>query len=120
MERLLGYVVTGWIIIVCAKIFIFWGMEKLLKPKTPTKKTKLMISRAEATSKMFNQLLKAKKLDINTINSISKILKAYAGNKKYNTNIHLIYSVLKYDAIRNQDLANIQFLLDCAKCRKAK
>lgn len=120
MERLFNYLIAGCIIISAAKIFIYWIIQKLLHPKAPDKRTKLMNSRAEATSKMFNTLLKSKKLDYPSINSIYKILKRYAGNKRYNNNIHLIYSTLKHSAIRNQDLAQIQFILDCAKCRKAK
>lgn len=117
MEKLFTLFITGWLVFVAAKVLIFWLTQKLLHPKTPSKRTKTMDARAIYTSKLFNELLKNKKLDYPSVNSIYKILKKYASNKKYKNNIHLIYSTLKHACIKNQDLANIQLILDCAKAR---
>lgn len=120
MEKLFYYLITGWIIVAAVKTFIFWATKKLLTSKDPTKRTKLMDSRSEYTSKLFNELLKNKKLDYHTIDSIYKILKKYAKDKEFNNNIHLIYSTLKHSPIKNQDLANIQLILDSARVRCKK
>lgn len=117
MEKLFYWLITGWILIAAAKVLIYWLIQKVLRNKTPDKRTKLMNSRAEYTSQLFNQCLKSKKLDYSSINSIYNILKKYAQDKKYNNNIHLIYSTLKHSAICNQDLANIQLILDSAKVK---
>ena len=109
MEKLFYYLVAGTIAIPVIKVIIFWGTQKLLNSKREVKR---MDAASTRLSNYFNKLLKAKALCYDDINSIYRILKKYAGGKKYNNNIHLIYSVLKHEAVRRQDLGNIEVMLD--------
>ena len=115
MEKLFYYLIAGTIAIPVAKVIIFWGTQKLLNSK---RKVKRMDAASIRLSKYFNKLLKAKALCYDDINSIYRILKKYAGGKKYNNNIHLIYSVLKHEAVRRQDLGNIEVMLDSIARKK--
>ena len=115
MEKLFTYLLAGTIAIPVAKVFIFWITQKLLNSK---RKVKRMDAASIRLSKYFNKLLKAKALCYDDINSIYRILKKYAGGKKYNNNIHLIYSVLKHEAVRRQDLGNIEVMLDSIARKK--
>ena len=115
MEKLFYYLVAGTIAIPVIKVIIFWGTQKLLNSK---RKVKRMDAASIRLSKYFNKLLKAKALCYDDINSIYRILKKYAGGKKYNNNIHLIYSVLKHEAVRRQDLGNIEVMLDSIARKK--
>ena len=115
MEKLFYYLVAGTIAIQVAKVFIFWITQKLLNSKREVKR---MDAASIRLSSYFNKLLKAKALCYDDINSIYRILKKYAGGKKYNNNIHLIYSVLKHEAVRRQDLGNIEVMLDSIARKK--
>ena len=115
MEKLFYYLVAGTIAIPVIKVIIFWGTQKLLNSKREVKR---MDAASTRLSSYFNKLLKAKALCYDDINSIYRILKKYAGGKKYNNNIHLIYSVLKHEAVRRQDLGNIEVMLDSIARKK--
>ena len=115
MEKLFYYLVAGTIAIPVIKVIIFWGTQKLLNSKREVKR---MDAASTRLSNYFNKLLKAKALCYDDINSIYRILKKYAGGKKYNNNIHLIYSVLKHEAVRRQDLGNIEVILDSIARKK--
>ena len=115
MEKLFYYLVAGTIAIPVIKVIIFWGTQKLLNSKREVKR---MDAASIRLSSYFNKLLKAKALCYDDINSIYRILKKYAGGKKYNNNIHLIYSVLKHEAVRRQDLGNIEVILDSIARKK--
>ena len=115
MEKLFYYLVAGTIAIPVIKVIIFWGTQKLLNSKREVKR---MDAASIRLSKYFNKLLKAKALCYDDINSIYRILKKYAGGKKYNNNINLIYSVLKHEAVRRQDLGNIEVMLDSIARKK--
>ena len=115
MEKLFYYLVAGTIAIPVIKVIIFWGTQKLLNSKREVKR---MDAASTRLSNYFNKLLKAKALCYDDINSIYRILKKYAGGKKYNNNIHLIYSVLKHEAVRRQDLGNIEVMLDSIARKK--
>ena len=115
MEKLFYYLVAGTIAIPVIKVIIFWGTQKLLNSKREVKR---MDAASIRLSNYFNKLLKAKALCYDDINSIYRILKKYAGGKKYNNNIHLIYSVLKHEAVRRQDLGNIEVMLDSIARKK--
>ena len=115
MEKLFYYLIAGTIAIPVIKVIIFWGTQKLLNSKREVKR---MDAASIRLSSYFNKLLKAKALCYDDINSIYRILKKYAGGKKYNNNIHLIYSVLKHEAVRRQDLGNIEVILDSIARKK--
>ena len=115
MEKLFYYLVAGTIAIPVVKVLIFWITQKLLHSD---KKAERMDAASIRLSSYFNKLLKAKALCYDDINSIYRILKKYAGGKKYNNNIHLIYSVLKHEAVRRQDLGNIEVMLDSIARKK--
>ena len=115
MEKLFYYLLAGTIAIPVIKVIIFWGTQKLLNSKREVKR---MDAASIRLSSYFNKLLKAKALCYDDINSIYRILKKYAGGKKYNNNIHLIYSVLKHEAVRRQDLGNIEVMLDSIARKK--
>ena len=115
MEKLFYYLLAGTIAIPVIKVIIFWGTQKLLNSKREVKR---MDAASIRLSTYFNKLLKAKALCYDDINSIYRILKKYAGGKKYNNNIHLIYSVLKHEAVRRQDLGNIEVILDSIARKK--
>ena len=115
MEKLFYYLIAATIAIPVIKVFVFWITQKLLNSK---RKVKRMDAASIRLSKYFNKLLKAKALCYDDINSIYRILKKYAGGKKYNNNIHLIYSVLKHEAVRRQDLGNIEVMLDSIARKK--
>ena len=115
MGKLFYYLVAGTIAIPVIKVIIFWGTQKLLNSKREVKR---MDAASIRLSSYFNKLLKAKALCYDDINSIYRILKKYAGGKKYNNNIHLIYSVLKHEAVRRQDLGNIEVILDSIARKK--
>ena len=115
MEKLFTYLLAGTIAIPVIKVIIFWGTQKLLNSKREVKR---MDAASIRLSSYFNKLLKAKALCYDDINSIYRILKKYAGGKKYNNNIHLIYSVLKHEAVRRQDLGNIEVMLDSIARKK--
>ena len=115
MEKLFYYLVAGTIAIPVIKVIIFWGTQKLLNSKREVKR---MDAASIRLSNYFNKLLKSKALCYDDINSIYRILKKYAGGKKYNNNIHLIYSVLKHEAVRRQDLGNIEVMLDSIARKK--
>ena len=115
MEKLFYYLLAGTIAIPVIKVIIFWGTQKLLNSKREVKR---MDAASMRISRYFNKLLKAKALCYDDINSIYRILKKYAGGKKYNNNIHLIYSVLKHEAVRRQDLGNIEVMLDSIARKK--
>ena len=114
MEKLFYYLIAGAIAIPTIKVFIFWSTQKLLQPT----KEKRMDAASMRISRYFNKLLKAHALSYQDINSIYNILKKYAHGKKYNNNIHLIYSVLKHGNIRRQDLANLEIILDSISRKK--
>ena len=115
MEKLFYYLVAGTIAIPVVKVLIFWITQKLLHSD---KKAERMDAASTRISSYFNKLLKAKAMSYSDINSIYNILKKYAHGKKYNNNIHLIYSVLKHEAVRRQDLGNIEVMLDSIARKK--
>ena len=115
MEKLFYYLIAATIAIPVIKVFVFWITQKLLNSKREVKR---MDAASIRLSNYFNKLLKAKALCYDDINSIYRILKKYAGGKKYNNNIHLIYSVLKHEAVRRQDLGNIEVMLDSIARKK--
>ena len=115
MEKLFYYLIAATIAIPVIKVFVFWITQKLLNSKREVKR---MDAASIRLSSYFNKLLKAKALCYDDINSIYRILKKYAGGKKYNNNIHLIYSVLKHEAVRRQDLGNIELILDTIARKK--
>lgn len=115
MEKLFYYLIAATIAIPVIKVFVFWLTQKLLNSKREVKR---MDAASIRLSNYFNKLLKAKALCYDDINSIYRILKKYAGGKKYNNNIHLIYSVLKHEAVRRQDLGNIEVMLDSIARKK--
>ena len=115
MEKLFYYLIAATIAIPVIKVFVFWITQKLLNSKREVKR---MDAASIRLSSYFNKLLKAKALCYDDINSIYRILKKYAGGKKYNNNIHLIYSVLKHEAVRRQDLGNIEVILDSIARKK--
>ena len=115
MEKLFYYLVAGTIAIPVVKVLIFWITQKLLHSD---KKAERMDAASTRISSYFNKLLKAKAMSYSDINSIYNILRKYAHGKKYNNNIHLIYSVLKNEAVRRQDLANLEVMLDSIARKK--
>ena len=115
MEKLFYYLVAGTIAIPVVKVLIFWITQKILHSN---KEIKRMDAASLRISSYFNKLLKAKAMSYSDINSIYNILKKYAHGKKYNNNIHLIYSVLKHEAVRRQDLGNIEVMLDSIARKK--
>ena len=115
MEKLFYYLIAATIAIPVVKVFIFWSTQKIIHSN---KEVKRMDAASLRISSYFNKLLKAHALRYDDINSIYRILKKYAGGKKYNNNIHLIYSVLKHEAVRRQDLGNIEVMLDSIARKK--
>ena len=115
MEKLFYYLVAGTIAIPVVKVLIFWITQKILHSN---KEIKRMDAASLRISSYFNKLLKAHALRYDDINSIYNILRKYAHGKKYNNNIHLIYSVLKHEAVRRQDLGNIEVMLDSIARKK--
>ena len=115
MEKLFYYLIAATIAIPVVKVFIFWSTQKIIHSN---KEVKRMDAASLRISSYFNKLLKAHALRYDDINSIYRILKKYAGGKKYNNNIHLIYSVLKHEAVRRQDLGNIELILDSIARKK--
>ena len=116
MEKLFYYLVAGTIAIPVVKVLIFWITQKILHSNS--KEVKRLDAASMRISSYFNKLLKEKAMSYSDINSIYNILKKYAGGKKYNNNIHLIYSVLKHEAVRRQDLGNIEVMLDSIARKK--
>ena len=94
MEKLFYYLIAATIAIPVIKVFVFWITQKMLQPT----KEKRMDAASMRISRYFNKLLKAHALSYQDINSIYNILKKYS-HGTYNNNIHLIYSVLKHEAI---------------------
>ena len=82
----------------------------------PTKE-KRMDAASMRISRYFNKLLKAHALSYQDINSIYNILKKYS-HGTYNNNIHLIYSVLKHEAISKKHLGDIEVMLDSIARKK--
>ena len=115
MEKLFYYLIAGTIALPVIKVFVFWMIQKLLHSNKDAKRLDAASTRI---SSYFNKLLKAKAMSYSDINSIYNILRKYAGGKKYNNNIHLIYSVLKHEAVRRQDLGNIELILDTIARKK--
>lgn len=115
MEKLFYYLIAAAIGIPVMKVFIFWTTQKILHGD---KKVKRMDAASVRLSEYFNKLLKDKAMSYSDINSIYNILKKYGQGKKYNSNIHLIYSVLKHEAVRRQDLANLEVMLDTIARKK--
>ena len=115
MEKLFYYLLAGTIAIPVIKILVFWMIQKLLHSN---KEVKRMDAASLRISRYFNKLLKAHALKYDDINNICRILKKYSGGKRYNNNIHLIYSVLKHEAVRRQDLANLEVMLDTIARKK--
>ena len=115
MEKLFYYLIAGTIAIPVVKVLIFWITQKILHSN---KEIKRMDAASLRISSYFNKLLKAHALRYDDINSIYNILRKYAHGKKYNNNIHLIYSVLKHEAVRRQDLGNIEVMLDSIARKK--
>ena len=115
MEKLFTYLLAGTIAVPVIKILVFWMIQKLLHSN---KDAKRLDAASIRLSNYFNKLLKAKALCYDDINSIYNILRKYAHGKKYNNNIHLIYSVLKNEAVRRQDLANLEVMLDSIARKK--
>ena len=113
MEKLFYYLVAGTIAIPVAKVFIFWSTQKMLQPT----KEKRMDAASMRISRYFNKLLKAHALSYQDINSIYNILKKYS-HGTYNNNIHLIYSVLKHEAISKKHLGDIEVMLDSIARKK--
>ena len=117
MEKLFYYLIAGAIAIPTIKVFIFWTTQKILHGE---KEVKRLDAASIRISEHFNKLLKAKAMSYGDINSIYSILKKYGQGKKYNSNIHLIYSVLKHESVRRQDLANIEVILDTIAVKHKK
>ena len=115
MEKLFYYLIAATIAIPVVKVFIFWSTQKIIHSN---KEVKRMDAASLRISSYFNKLLKAHALRYDDINSIYNILRKYAHGKKYNNNIHLIYSVLKHEAVRRQDLANLEVMLDTIARKK--
>ena len=114
MEKLFYYLVAGTIAIPVIKVIIFWGTQKLLNSKREVKR---MDAASMRVSRYFNKLLKAHALSYQDINSIYNILKKYS-HGTYNNNIHLIYSVLKHEAISKKHLGDIEVMLDSIARKK--
>ena len=117
MEKLFTYLLAGTIAVPVIKILVFWMIQKLLHSN---KEVKRMDAASIRISEHFNKLLKAKAMSYRDINSIYSILKKYGQGKKYNSNIHLIYSVLKHESVRRQDLANIEVILNTIAVKHKK
>ena len=117
MEKLFYYLIAAAIGISVMKVFIFWTTQKILHGE---KEVKRLDAASIRISEHFNKLLKAKAMSYGDINSIYSILKKYGQGKKYNSNIHLIYSVLKHESVRRQDLANIEVILDTIAVKHKK
>ena len=117
MEKLFYYLIAAAIGIPVMKVFIFWTTQKILHGD---KEVKRMDAASIRISEYFNKLLKDKAISYSDINSIYNILKKYSHGKKYNSNIHLIYSVLKHEAVRRQDLGNIELILDTIAVKHKK
>ena len=113
MEKLFYYLVAGTIAIPVIKVFVFWITQKMLQPT----KEKRMDAASMRISRYFNKLLKAHALSYQDINSIYNILKKYS-HGTYNNNIHLIYSVLKHEAISKKHLGDIEVMLDSIARKK--
>lgn len=120
MEKLFYYFVFGAIGIAALKVLAFHTMQKLLhQPKTNRRSG--IDAEAQRISSYFNALLKQKALKYTDINIIYNILKKYAEGKKYNSNIHLVYSVLKHSkSLPMRELGNIEIVLDTAKRKHKK
>ena len=114
MEKLFYYLVAGTIAIPVIKVFVFWMIEKLLHSN---KEVKRMDAASLRISRYFNKLLKAHALKYDDINNICRILKKYS-HGTYNNNIHLIYSVLKHEAISKKHLGDIEVMLDSIARKK--
>ena len=113
MEKLFYYLIAGTIAIPVIKVFVFWITQKMLQPT----KEKRMDAASMRISRYFNKLLKAHALSYQDINSIYNILKKYS-HGTYNNNIHLIYSVLKHEAISKKHLGDIEVMLDSIARKK--
>ena len=113
MEKLFYYLVAGTIALPVIKVFVFWITQKMLQPT----KEKRMDAASMRISRYFNKLLKAHALSYQDINSIYNILKKYS-HGTYNNNIHLIYSVLKHEAISKKHLGDIEVMLDSIARKK--
>ena len=114
MEKLFYYLVAGTIALPVIKVFVFWITQKLLHSN---KEVKRMDAASMRISRYFNKLLKAHALSYQDINSIYNILKKYS-HGTYNNNIHLIYSVLKHEAISKKHLGDIEVMLDSIARKK--
>ena len=113
MEKLFYYLIAATIAIPVIKVFVFWITQKMLQPT----KEKRMDAASMRISRYFNKLLKAHALSYQDINSIYNILKKYS-HGTYNNNIHLIYSVLKHEAISKKHLGDIEVMLDSIARKK--
>ena len=113
MEKLFYYLIAGTIALPVIKVFVFWITQKMLQPT----KEKRMDAASMRISRYFNKLLKAHALSYQDINSIYNILKKYS-HGTYNNNIHLIYSVLKHEAISKKHLGDIEVMLDSIARKK--
>ena len=114
MEKLFYYLVAATIALPVIKVFVFWITQKLLHSN---KEVKRMDAASMRISRYFNKLLKAHALSYQDINSIYNILKKYS-HGTYNNNIHLIYSVLKHEAISKKHLGDIEVMLDSIARKK--
>lgn len=114
VEKLFYYLVVGFFGLAFIKIFIYWSLLKL--KERPKKNNTLVKAEAEKVSLMFNKLLKAKALTRADILIIRNILKKYT-TKRYENDCHLIYSVLKHENVRLNDLGSIQVFLESKKIK---
>lgn len=116
MEKLFWYttlLITG---VAAAKIFVFWVIQKILHPEEVKDKKSLEEGENAKVRSLFNQLLKSRQLTRDDILIVRNILKKYSC-KKYTSDAHMIYSVLKHGNIRRQDLGTIEvFLENKIKC----
>ena len=115
MEKLFYYLIAATIAIPAIKVLVFWMIQKLLHSN---KEVKRMDAASLRISRYFNKLLKAHALKYDDINNICRILKKYSGGKRYNNNIHLIYSVLKHEPVSRKHLGDIEVYLDTIARKK--
>lgn len=95
-------------------ILLFYVFQKLLSARKD-KRTERIDAIATKVSSKFNFLLKNRIITRSDILTICDMLNKYIdNNKKFNNDCHKIYWVLKYKAVRIQDLANIELILDTA------
>ena len=95
-------------------ILLFYVFQKLLSARK-YKRTERIDAIATKVSSKFNFLLKNRIITRSDILTICDMLNKYIdNNKKFNNDCHKIYWVLKYKAVRIQDLANIELILDTA------